>query len=86
MEDYIDTTDLNSYISGYDEYIGADEEDYDNDYCEACGSHRCGICGEMTCFGCSCENEDYDGYVEDIFEDLEVQKWCEEQEKEKESV
>ena len=58
MEDnYIDTTDLPSYIPGYDDYIG---DDYDPDYCEACGSHRCSICGEMTCFGCSCEEYEDD--------------------------
>lgn len=33
-------------------------EDFDFDYCDACGSHRCPSCGEMTCFGCSCDNEE----------------------------
>lgn len=33
------------------------DDDYDFDYCESCGSHRCSECGEMTCFGCSCDDE-----------------------------
>ena len=40
-----------------DYYDDEDYDDYDYDVCDACGSHRCSICGEMTCFGCSCEDE-----------------------------
>jgi hypothetical protein len=32
--------------------------DFDLDVCDACGSHRCPTCEEMTCFGCSCDDEE----------------------------
>jgi len=58
-----DTRDLINHIwdnddDDWDDYGFFD--DYDPDYCEACGSHRCSICGEMTCFGCACDREEYE--------------------------
>lgn len=42
----------------WDDIFEDDDFNYDLDYCEECGSHRCSICGEMTCFGCACDRED----------------------------
>jgi hypothetical protein len=37
-----------------------DEEHFEIDYCEFCGSPRCPTCGQMTCFGCACDDEQED--------------------------
>lgn len=53
-----------------DDYEDDDDDWYDPDVCGSCGSHRCLTCGEMTCFGCSCDEDDeddeeYDEYYDD---------------------
>lgn len=40
------------YMYDYEDY------DYDFDNCDLCGSSRCSICGEMPCYGCSCDDEE----------------------------
>ena len=43
-----------------------DDEDYHPiRYCEACGSPTCPTCGEYTCFGCSCDEQDIDNSTDD---------------------